>query len=110
MRTPEGPFPMETTYTWEPVSADKTRMTLRNRGEPCGFSRLMAPFMALAMHRVRTVRTSRASRDFWRTRRLLTSLRTGALTLTGAATKDGEAHGITNFGLHHQGAITGDVA
>lgn len=51
MRTAEGPFPMETTYTWEPAGADRTRMTLRNRGEPAGFSRLVAPFMAAAIRR-----------------------------------------------------------
>jgi uncharacterized protein YndB with AHSA1/START domain len=50
MRTSEGPFPMETTYTWEPTG-DGTRMTLRNRGEPSGFSKLVAPFMAAAMRR-----------------------------------------------------------
>ena len=50
MRTADGPFPMETTYTWETVEAG-TRMTLRNRGTPSGFSRLVAPFMAMAMHR-----------------------------------------------------------
>jgi uncharacterized membrane protein len=51
MRTSEGPFPMETTYSWESVEVGKTRMTLRNRGEPSGFSKLMAPFMAAAMRR-----------------------------------------------------------
>jgi uncharacterized membrane protein len=51
MRTAEGPFPMETTYVWEPVGAERTRMTLRNRGEPSGFSKLVAPFMATAMRR-----------------------------------------------------------
>ena len=51
MRTQQGPFPMETTYTWEPESGDATRMTLRNRGEPAGFSKLMAPLMQPAMRR-----------------------------------------------------------
>jgi len=51
MRTAEGPFPMETTYTWEEVGDGSTRMTLRNRGEPSGFSRVTAPLMAAAMRR-----------------------------------------------------------
>jgi hypothetical protein len=51
MRTTEGPFPMETTYTWEPAEDSGTRMTLRNRGEPSGFSKIVAPFMAAAMRR-----------------------------------------------------------
>jgi uncharacterized protein YndB with AHSA1/START domain len=51
MRTAEGPFPMETTYTWSPAANGATRMTLRNRGEPAGFSKLVAPFMAGAMRR-----------------------------------------------------------
>src|SRR3954454_8538524 len=52
MRTAEGPFPMETTYTWQSEGTDRTRMTLRNRGEPAGFSTLMAPMMGRAMRRV----------------------------------------------------------
>ena len=51
MRTAQGPFPMETTYTWAPAGAASTRMTLRNRGEPAGFSKLLAPVMAPAMRR-----------------------------------------------------------
>lgn len=51
MRTAEGPFPMATTYTWRPVGPDTTHMTLRNHGEPRGFSKLMAPLMARAMRR-----------------------------------------------------------
>jgi uncharacterized membrane protein len=50
MRTAQGPFPMETTYTWS-GSDDATTMTLRNRGEPAGFSKLVAPFMGFAMRR-----------------------------------------------------------
>ena len=41
MRTKQGPFPMETTYTWAAVEDGSTRMTLRNRGEPDGFSRVL---------------------------------------------------------------------
>jgi len=51
MCTAEGPFPMETTYTWAPAGEGKTRMTLRNRGEPAGFSKFVAPFMAMAVRR-----------------------------------------------------------
>lgn len=51
MRTADGPFPMETTYTWEGAEAGATRMTLRNRGNPSGFSRVAAPVMERAMRR-----------------------------------------------------------
>ena len=54
MRTAEGPFPMETTYTWESTEQGGTRMKLRNRGEPKGFSRFLAPIMSLAMRRANT--------------------------------------------------------
>jgi hypothetical protein len=49
MRTAEGPFPMETTYTWKATPEGHTMMTLRNRGMPAGFAKLGAPFMARAM-------------------------------------------------------------
>jgi uncharacterized membrane protein len=51
MRTADGPFPMETTYTWQPLAHGRTRMTLRNRGTPTGFSLWVAPFMAYAIRR-----------------------------------------------------------
>jgi uncharacterized protein YndB with AHSA1/START domain len=50
MSTSEGPFPMETTYTWSDEGG-KTRMTLRNRGEPSGFAGVVAPIMAMMMRR-----------------------------------------------------------
>ena len=51
MRTAEGPFPMETTYSWEAPDGGSTRMTLRNRGEPSGFAAVTAPVLAAAMRR-----------------------------------------------------------
>jgi uncharacterized membrane protein len=51
MRTQQGPFPMETTYTWVEAGAGRTHMTLRNRGTPSGFSALGAVFMVPAMRR-----------------------------------------------------------
>ena len=49
--TAEGPFPMETTYTFRDNRGGGTTMTLRNRGEPSGFSAIAAPAMAMAMRR-----------------------------------------------------------
>jgi uncharacterized membrane protein len=51
MRTAEGPFPMETTYTWDDAAEGRTNMTLRNRGEPSGSFKLLGPVMALAIRR-----------------------------------------------------------
>ena len=51
MSTAEGPFPMETTYTWEDTSVGGTLMTLRNAGSPSGFGRMAAPVMAAAIRK-----------------------------------------------------------
>jgi uncharacterized membrane protein len=51
MRTADGPFPMETTYTWRDAPGGATNMTLRNRGEPAGFSKLSGVLMRPAMRR-----------------------------------------------------------
>ena len=70
MRTSEGPFPMETTYTWDAAGERSTRMTLRNRGEPSGFGKLGAPFMAAAMRRANR-------KDLARLKAILEARRTG---------------------------------
>ena len=49
MRTAQGPFPMETIYTFAETPDGHTHMTLRNHGEPSGVSKLMAPMIQAAM-------------------------------------------------------------
>src|SRR5215217_4301933 len=61
MSTDRGPFPMETSYTWQDAGDGATRMTLRNRGEPSGFGKLAAPVMARAMRRAMTKDLERLS-------------------------------------------------
>ena len=51
MATADGPFAMETTYTWADAAGGGTRMTLRNRGTPSGFAAVTAPAVAAAMRR-----------------------------------------------------------
>lgn len=50
-RTTQGPFPMNTEYTWHALGPASTRMTLRNYGQPTGFASVTAPIMRLAMRR-----------------------------------------------------------
>jgi uncharacterized membrane protein len=66
MRTAQGPFPMETTYTWEPVDGTRTKMSLRNRGNPSGFARITEPVMVAAVRRAN-------QKDLARLKRLLES-------------------------------------
>jgi uncharacterized membrane protein len=54
MSTSDGPFPMNTVYTWRPVGDRVTHMTLRNHGEPVGFGKLAAPLVSRAMRRAMT--------------------------------------------------------
>lgn len=62
MRTSQGPFPMHTTYTWRALSERATHMTLRNAGEPSGFSKLATPMVAFAMRRAMTQDLARLKR------------------------------------------------
>ena len=51
MRTAQGPYPMETAYTWTAIDDQSTKMTLRNKGLPSGFSKLFAPLMGMMMRK-----------------------------------------------------------
>ena len=51
MKTAEGPFPMETIYTFSKSDGQSTQMTLRNRGNPKGFSKVFAPLMVRMMRK-----------------------------------------------------------
>ncbi len=72
MLTSDGPFPMETTYTWTTVP-DGTVMRLRNRGTPTGFSKVAAPVMRRAM-------TGAMSKDLARLADRLSALEDGAMS------------------------------
>lgn len=61
MRTTDGPFPMETTYTWR-AAPGGTVMGLRNRGTPSGFASVAAPVMRAAMRSAMTKDLARLAR------------------------------------------------
>jgi hypothetical protein len=62
MRTAEGPFPMETIYTWEDTPGGATRMALRNRGEPDNTmqSWVVWGFRSVSLRRGRAARIPRS--------------------------------------------------
>jgi len=61
MSTAQGPFPMQTTYSWQDTESGGTRMTLRNSGEPSGFGKVAAPMMAAAMRKANQKDLARTS-------------------------------------------------
>jgi uncharacterized protein YndB with AHSA1/START domain len=54
MSTQQGPFPMQTTYIWEALHPNQTKMILRNAGQPTGFSKVLAPLMSKMMRKANT--------------------------------------------------------
>jgi uncharacterized membrane protein len=51
MSTVDGPFMMETTYTWTAAAENATRMILRNRGGATGVMGVLGPLEAIAVRR-----------------------------------------------------------
>jgi Polyketide cyclase / dehydrase and lipid transport len=51
MSRAEGPFRMETVFSWEDVRGGGTRMTLQSSGHPSGLSLLLAPLLKSSMKR-----------------------------------------------------------
>ena len=64
MATTEGPFVMETIYAWSDTQGGGTKMSLRNRGRPSGFSKVASPIMTGSMRRAN-------SKDLARLKRIL---------------------------------------
>lgn len=54
MGTSDGPFAMETTYTFEDAAGGGTLVGLRNRGQPSGFAKVISSVMTKAMRRENT--------------------------------------------------------
>ena len=50
MSAADGPFPMETTYTWSDADGGTT-MVITNRGRPAGFARIATPAIERSMRR-----------------------------------------------------------
>ena len=51
MKTIVGPFPMETIYTWKSIEGNITRMSLQNKGNPIGLSKLLTPLFSFAIRK-----------------------------------------------------------
>lgn len=51
MRSVQGAFPAERTYTWETTTDGGTRMTIRHQAAPVGLLRLLGPIAGMAIRR-----------------------------------------------------------